>query len=45
LRVLEELEYEQIAGALGTSSAAARVRVHRGLSALRAHLSVTKETL
>jgi RNA polymerase sigma factor (sigma-70 family) len=45
LRVLEELEYEQIAGALGTSAAAARVRVHRGLSALRAHLSVTKETL
>jgi RNA polymerase sigma factor (sigma-70 family) len=44
LRVLEELEYEQVAGALGTSEATARVRVHRGLSSLRAHLSHTKET-
>ena len=45
LRVLEDLDYDEVAGALGTSPAAVRVRVHRGLSALRAHLSVTKETL
>jgi RNA polymerase sigma-70 factor (ECF subfamily) len=45
LRVLEELDYDDVAGALGTSPAAARVRVHRGLSALRAHLSTPKETL
>ncbi|HET6548859.1 MAG TPA: sigma-70 family RNA polymerase sigma factor [Solirubrobacter sp.] len=35
LRVVHELGYEQIAGALGTTPGAARVRVHRGLAALR----------
>ena len=35
LRVVEQLEYEEVALALGTSPEAARVRVHRGLSALR----------
>jgi RNA polymerase sigma-70 factor, ECF subfamily len=38
LRVLDDLAYEQVAAALGTSPEAARVRVHRGLSALRARL-------
>jgi len=38
LRVLEDKAYEDVAAALGTSPAAARVRVHRGLSALRARL-------
>ncbi len=41
LRVLEDLEYDELAGALGTSRSAARVRVHRGLAALRAHLTPT----
>jgi RNA polymerase sigma factor (sigma-70 family) len=36
LRVLDDLAYEQVASTLGVSEAAARVRVHRGLSALRA---------
>ena len=35
LRVVDQLEYEEIAMALGISPAAARVRVHRGLAALR----------
>ncbi len=35
LRVVDQLEYEEVALALGTSPAAARVRVHRGLAALR----------
>jgi RNA polymerase sigma factor (sigma-70 family) len=35
LRVLQDLAYEQVAVALGTSAAAARVRVHRGLALLR----------
>jgi RNA polymerase sigma factor (sigma-70 family) len=38
LRVLDDLAYEQVAAVLGTSPEAARVRVHRGLSALRARL-------
>src|SRR5579862_9287337 len=38
LRVLEDLEYSEIARALGTTPAAARVRVHRGLTALKRHL-------
>ena len=33
LRVVDELDYEEVAVALGTSPAAARVRVHRGLAA------------
>jgi RNA polymerase sigma factor (sigma-70 family) len=36
LRIVDDLDYEQVAAALGTSAAAARVRVHRGLAALRA---------
>jgi RNA polymerase sigma-70 factor (ECF subfamily) len=36
LRVVQELSYEQVGVALGTRASAARVRVHRGLAALRA---------
>ena len=43
LRVLDELEYDAVAGTLGTSRNAARVRVHRGLAALRTTLSTSKE--
>jgi RNA polymerase sigma-70 factor (ECF subfamily) len=43
LRVVQELAYEQVAVALGTSAAAARVRVHRGLAALRARRIDSKE--
>jgi RNA polymerase sigma factor (sigma-70 family) len=43
LRVLEDLEYADIARALGTTSAAARVRVHRGLKALKRHVTPVKE--
>ncbi len=35
MRVLEERSYDEIAETLGTTPAAARVRVHRGLAALR----------
>jgi RNA polymerase sigma-70 factor (ECF subfamily) len=35
LRVVDELAYDEIAETLGTTPAAARVRVHRGLAALR----------
>jgi hypothetical protein len=35
MRVLEEREYDEIARELGTTAGAARVRVHRGLAALR----------
>lgn len=38
LRVLEDLTYEGVAGVLGTTPAAARVRVHRGLTTLRHRL-------
>ena len=38
LRVIDELEYEDVARELGTTPAAARVRVHRGLSSLRHRL-------
>jgi RNA polymerase sigma-70 factor (ECF subfamily) len=38
LRVVDELEYEDVARRLGTTPAAARVRVHRGLAALRHRL-------
>jgi RNA polymerase sigma factor (sigma-70 family) len=42
LRVIDDLGYADVAAALGTTPVAARVRVHRGLSALRTRLS--KET-
>jgi RNA polymerase sigma factor (sigma-70 family) len=35
LRIIDELSYDEVAEALGTSSSAARVRVHRALAALR----------
>jgi RNA polymerase sigma-70 factor (ECF subfamily) len=38
LRVVEELDYDDVATHLGTTPAAARVRVHRGLGALRRRL-------
>jgi RNA polymerase sigma-70 factor (ECF subfamily) len=38
LRVVDELEYEDVARELGTTPAAARVRVHRGLTSLRHRL-------
>src|SRR5690348_13836152 len=38
LRVVDELEYEDVARELGTTPAAARVRVHRGLNSLRHRL-------
>ena len=38
LRVLEDKAYEDVAAALGTTPSAARVRVHRGLAALRNRL-------
>lgn len=44
LRVVEDLEYADVARALGTTPAAARVRVHRGLTALKRHLTLSKET-
>lgn len=43
LRIVDELEYDQVAAALGTSPATARVRVHRGLATLRSRLANTKE--
>ena len=39
LRVLGDLDYAGVAEALDTTPQAARVRVHRGLAALRTHLS------
>src|SRR4051794_30580481 len=35
LRIVDDLSYDQLAGELGTSPGAARVRVHRALAALR----------
>jgi RNA polymerase sigma-70 factor (ECF subfamily) len=43
LRIIDELDYDEVAEALGTSRSAARVRVHRGLAALRNRLSKPKE--
>lgn len=43
LRIIDELDYDEVAEALGTSRSAARVRVHRGLAALRHRLSKPKE--
>lgn len=39
LRVVEDLGYAEVAAVLGTTSGAARVRVHRGLMTLRKHLT------
>jgi RNA polymerase sigma factor (sigma-70 family) len=39
LRVEDDLAYERVAESLGTTPEAARVRVHRGLAALRNRLS------
>jgi RNA polymerase sigma-70 factor (ECF subfamily) len=43
LRVEDELPYEQVAAELGTTPQAARVRVHRGLAALRTRLHERSE--
>jgi len=43
LRYVHDLPYEELAGALDTTPQAARVRVHRGLSALRLRLNPSKE--
>jgi RNA polymerase sigma factor (sigma-70 family) len=39
LRVEDDLAYDDVAASLGTTPEAARVRVHRGLAALRNRLS------
>jgi RNA polymerase sigma-70 factor (ECF subfamily) len=44
LRIVDDLAYEQVAEALGTTPQAARVRVHRGLAALRMRLTDRTET-
>ena len=41
LRVVEEMDYAEIAGALRCTEAAARVRVHRGLARLNRLMEVT----
>jgi RNA polymerase sigma factor (sigma-70 family) len=43
LRVIDDLSYEDVGRAAGTTAGAARVRVHRGLAALRQRLSNPKE--
>jgi RNA polymerase sigma-70 factor (ECF subfamily) len=43
LRVLQDLPYDAVAEATDTSAGAARVRVHRGLAALRQRLLPAKE--
>jgi RNA polymerase sigma-70 factor, ECF subfamily len=44
LRFVDDLPYDELASALGTSPQAARVRVYRGLSTLRIRLDSSKET-
>jgi RNA polymerase sigma-70 factor (ECF subfamily) len=44
LRVMDDLAYDDVAGALDTTPQAARVRVHRGLAALRDKLTRSTET-
>jgi RNA polymerase sigma factor (sigma-70 family) len=44
LRFGDDLPYDELAAALGTSQQAARVRVHRALSTLRLRLDPSKET-
>jgi RNA polymerase sigma-70 factor (ECF subfamily) len=43
LRVVEDLDYDGVAKRLDTTPAAARVRVHRGLAALRNLLTNSME--
>ena len=43
LRVVDELPYDEVAAALGTTRSAARVRVHRALVALRKRISNKEE--
>jgi RNA polymerase sigma-70 factor (ECF subfamily) len=43
LRIVDDLAYDDVADALGTTTEAARVRVHRGLAALRTRLTDTTE--
>ena len=43
LRIVDELPYDAVARELQTTAGAARVRVHRGLRALRSRLLQTKE--
>ena len=42
LRIIDELDYDEVAEALGTSRETARVRVHRGLTGLRRRLTNQK---
>ena len=44
LRFVDDLPYDELAGALGTTSQAARVRVHRSLQTLRVRLDSSKES-
>lgn len=44
LRYVHDLPYDELADALDTTPQAARVRVHRGLSALRLRLNPSKES-
>jgi RNA polymerase sigma factor (sigma-70 family) len=43
LRIVDEYDYAEVAETLNTSESAARVRVHRGLAALRKRFSISKE--
>lgn len=43
LRFVDDLPYDELAGELGTSPQAARVRIHRALSTLRLRLDPSKE--
>jgi RNA polymerase sigma factor (sigma-70 family) len=45
LRVVDELSYDEVGLVVGTTPGAARVRVHRALSALRERLLDPKEAL
>jgi RNA polymerase sigma factor (sigma-70 family) len=43
LRIVDELTYDEVADALGTTRSAARVRVHRALTTLRKRLTNKEE--
>jgi RNA polymerase sigma-70 factor (ECF subfamily) len=45
MRVLDDSDYDDLARNLAISPGAARVRVHRGLAALRVAIATTKETI